>query len=292
MGSVLGWAANSVLFVLGCLLAADTANEVIAATVLAPSEEISAPAPRDVAVRQRTWNERKIILDRNLFKSSTEAAVVPTQEPIENVEKSRLPMTLLGTYASSDASESRATLKDREKNETLVVGVGDQLRGQALVLRIERRRVVLQENGVPRELTLEEEASGQKGASRARTARRAPPRRPARPAARRQEPVKVSREDIEKNMRDPSNLLTQARVQPKFENGEMVGLQVSGIKTGSLFEEIGLAEGDIITEFNGIPIDSPEERLNIFQELENADEFHVIGRGPDGQERTWTFTPE
>ena len=37
----------------------------------------------------------------------------------------------------------------------------------------------------------------------------------------------------------------------------MVGVQVNAIKPGSLFEQIGLQNGDMITEFNGIPIERP-----------------------------------
>ena len=49
MGSVLSWTANSVLFVIGCWLAADTANEVIAAALLPtapPPPSRRAPRPR------------------------------------------------------------------------------------------------------------------------------------------------------------------------------------------------------------------------------------------------------
>jgi general secretion pathway protein C len=93
-------------------------------------------------------------------------------------------------------------------------------------------------------------------------------------------------------MRDPSELLSQARVLPKFEQGQMVGLQVNGIKPGSLFQEIGLQEGDVITQFNGIAINSPDQSAKIFSELANAAEFNVVVRGADGTESTKSFTPE
>ena len=77
-------------------------------------------------------------------------------------------------------------------------------------------------------------------------------------------------------MRDPSELLSQARVLPKYEQGQMVGLQVNGIKPGSLFQEIGLQEGDLITQFNGIAIDSPDQSA---QDLPGARERIGIQRG-------------
>ncbi len=286
MGSVLSWTANCVLFVLGCFLAADTANDVISATLLAPSREVAAPAARAEAAPARTWSDRQVILARNLFNSSTLAPPTPDLD-VEDLEKSRLPVTLLGTFAASDPAQSRATLKDREKNQTLVVAVGDSIRGQATVTRIERRRVVLSENGASRELTLDDDeavaARVRPGQAPPRAARAAPPQAVRRIGENR---FALARQDVNEAIQNPADLLSQARVQPKFEDGQMVGLQVSGIKPGSVFEGIGMQEGDVITEFNGISIDSPEERVQIFQELANASEFNVIVRSPDGSEKT------
>jgi general secretion pathway protein C len=288
MGSVLSWTANSVLFVIGCLLAADTANELIAAVLLpGATPEVAAPsATPPPAPRARSWAEREIILTRNLFHSSLAAPALSAAQLEEELEKSRLPVTLLGTFAATDPNLSRATLLDKEKNETLVVGIGDQIKSVAQVTRIERRRVVLTENGAPRELTIGEEENGAPSIQRAQPARR----RVA--AARQQSGMAISRDEIQKSMRDPSELLSQARVLPKFEQGQMVGLQVNGIKPGSLFQEIGLQEGDVITQFNGIAINSPDQSARIFSELANAAEFNVVVRGADGAESTKNFTPQ
>ena len=297
MGSVLSWTANSFLFAIGCLLAADTANEVIAAVLLptAPVAATAAARPPAPPPRARSWAEREIILTRNLFHSSLDTPTLSQAELDaqlqEELEKSRLPVTLLGTFASSDPNLSRATLQDKEKNETLVVGVGDLIKNAATVQRIERRRVVLTENGAPRELTIGDQEGPQPSIQRARPmARRANANPPA--ATPIQSGIAVSRDAIEKSMRDPTTLLSQARVLPKFEQGQMVGLQVNGIKPGSLFQEIGLQEGDVIKQFNGIAINSPDQSAKIFQELANAADFNVVVQGPDGTERPLTFTPE
>jgi general secretion pathway protein C len=285
MGSVLTWTANSVLFAIGCLLAADTANQVIAAVLFPAAPVVAAAAvPRAAAQppRSRTWAEREVILTRNLFHSSLDTPALTAEQLEEQLEKSRLPVTLLGTFAASDPNVSRATLLDKEKNETLVVGIGDQIKNTAEVVRIERRRVVITENGAPRELTFGDEQGAEP------VIRRAPRRTAARPGG----AVPVPRETIEKSMRDPSELLSQARVIPKFEQGQMVGLQVNAIKPGSLFQEIGLRDGDLITQFNGIAIDSPDQSARIFQELASASEFNVVVRGADGTETTKVFTPE
>ena len=183
--------------------------------------------------------------------------------------KSRLPVTLIGTFAANEPSLSRATLHDRESKETLVVGVGDEIEDQALVVRIERGRVVLRENGAPRELILE---GAKHGAS------------PVRPSQRAPSPPPRSEHAIF------NQLLGQGRVLPKFEGGgQMVGLEVSAIQAGSLFEEIGLENGDVITEFNGDPVDSQAEIAKVLQEMSDAGEYHMVGRRADGSEQVWDF---
>jgi general secretion pathway protein C len=290
MGSIFSTAANVGLIMLGCWLAAGTADRVIAALLLPTSPPASVAArPPSPPPRSHSWAEREIILTRNLFHSSLDAPALTADQIDQDLEKSKLPVTLLGTFAASDPAVSRATLMDKEKNETLVVGIGDQIKNTASVQRIERRRVVLLENGAPRELTFGDEEGAQPAIRRANTRRTAA----AQPAVRRtQSGVSVSREEIQKSMRDPSELLSQARVLPKFEQGQMVGLQVNGIKPGSLFQEIGLQEGDVITQFNGIAIDSPDQSARIFQELANASQFNVVVRAADGTESTKNFTPE
>ena len=72
-------------------------------------------------------------------------------------------------------------------------------------------------------------------------------------------------------------------------DGEFIGVEVSAIKPGSLFERAGLESGDVITELNGIEIDSPAKSAAVLQEFARATEFTVTVEGADGTE-TLTFT--
>jgi S1-C subfamily serine protease len=72
----------------------------------------------------------------------------------------------------------------------------------------------------------------------------------------------------------------------------MVGVQVNAIKKGSLLEEIGLTNGDTITEVNGIRITSPEDSTSVLKELAQAERFSVVVNRADGSERTLTYEVE
>jgi general secretion pathway protein C len=255
--------------------------------------EPSAARPSLPTVRDRTWASRQGILDRNRFDSSTLAPAPPVQRP-EPIEKSQLPVALLGTFAANNASLSRATLHDRESQETLVVGIGDEIEDQALIVQIERERVVLRENGATREITLDEADHGTSqwtGSSPSASSTRAPA--PTEGPVRRSDEYRFGTSPSESEQAILAHVLSQARVLPKFEDGgQMVGLEVSMIQAGSLFEEIEMEDGDVITEFNGIPMDSQAKSVKVLQEMADADEYHVVGRRPDGSEQVWDFVPE
>ena len=236
---------NAIVFAVACLFAA---------VALPPSPERSLARPSLPAAPESSGANRRVSLDLELFASNV---LEPTQSPMQQTSlgKARLPLTLLGTFAANGPSLSQATLRDDENQQTLVVGVGDLVENQALVVRIERGRVVLRENGLPRELTLA-------GASA------------------------VSSTDLEHAI---PNSIAGAHVVPVFEETQMVGLQFSLVQYGTHFEEIGLENGDVITEWNGTPIDSPDKCAQLLQELSEADAVYVVGYRADGSERVWDY---
>ena len=278
-------AANGLLLVLCCWLAAGAIADV-AGAVLAPPPAVSAAPPPTAPAGARPWEERRVILDRNLFNVSTlvpaEAVAVEEQE---QYEKTRLPLTLLGTAAANDPQFSWAAVEDQEERSHLVVRVDDQLKGRATVVRIERRRIVLRNGPRLEELALEENTGA---APPARAAARRNPRRtagrtPSRPPSRREVDVRKTGEDqfsvdragVQDVARNPSQLFSQARILPKYEEGEMVGVQLNAIQSGSLFEQIGIQNGDVITEFNGIQVTGQQESAQVLQQLSTEEAFNL-----------------
>jgi general secretion pathway protein C len=182
-----------------------------------------------------------------------------------------------------------------------VVKVNEEIRPGVTVLRIERRRVVLMENGTQRELALAEDetTAAAPGAQIRPTAAMRPRRATAIPTTRLPQgaPAAIpppgdpsTAGASPENVRNPASLFSQARILPKYENGQMVGVQVNAIKPGSLFESIGLKDGSVIKELNGIKIDSPEQSAKILLELVDAKQFDIViddGQGP----RNLSYTP-
>jgi hypothetical protein len=142
MARYLGWLANTVLLVLCCLFAAKTVNAVIGSTLAA------AQGPRAAASETQTasapdWSDRQVILTRNLFNASL-LAPAGAQEVEEDLEATRLPLTLLGTVAALEPENAWAAIEDRERRRPGPCGDDELAPGPRFW--IERRRVVI-ENG-------------------------------------------------------------------------------------------------------------------------------------------------
>lgn len=292
------WAVNAVLFVLCCWLAAGLVNTAIGEWLAGPATESVAAAPL-AAPPAREWSDRQAILDRNLFQVSTllpETPVAAEPEPSEEeLEATRLPLRLLGTAAATaQGGPSWAAVEDQQNHKQLVVREQDQLLDQATVIRIERRRIVLQNGGRREELALDEEEPAAIKVSARPTARPAAPAAPndLRDRIRRlsESSFEVGREQVEETMRNPAELFSEARILPKYDNGQMVGVQLSSIKPGSLFEEIGIQNGDTVTGVNGITVTSPQDSAALLKELTESTDFQVNVMGADGQVRTLQYT--
>jgi general secretion pathway protein C len=69
---------------------------------------------------------------------------------------------------------------------------------------------------------------------------------------------------------NPNQLLMQARVVPAFRHGAAQGFKLFSIRPGSLYERIGLQNGDVMQRINGLSLDSVEQGLYAFQKLRES----------------------
>ncbi|HME70532.1 MAG TPA: type II secretion system protein GspC, partial [Myxococcota bacterium] len=283
MGRIAIWIANTGLGVLCCFLLSRPILFILESLLL-PSPTVELTPQTGTTPIARLRDDRQVILRRNLFNVSTLAVGGALSEE-EALEATKLPLRLLGTAASVDARLSWAAVEDLETHQHTVVRIDDVLRQQAKVVRIERRRIVL-ENGARREELALEKGAGVGITTTAAAGGSDPNMRVKRLADNR---FAVARSDVENAARNPATLFSQARILPKYENGQMVGVQLNSVQPGSLFEQIGIQSGDTVTTFNGVRIDRPEQSANLLRELTEAHSFNVTVQGSDGRERTLTY---
>ena len=66
-----------------------------------------------------------------------------------------------------------------------------------------------------------------------------------------------------------------AKIIPKWEDGEMVGMELREIEAGSLYDKVGLSDGDVIKSFNGIDLNSPAAGARVVSQFVEADSFSI-----------------
>jgi type II secretion system protein C len=270
-------ALNAGLAVASCFVVARTVTQ-IGAEALEPVALQPLP-PARVEGETGSAAAPSFILQRNLFGAQLagDAPPPPPEEELEPLTETKLPLRLLGTAAATEEERSRAAIEDEKQRKHMVVAVGDRIEGhgRVRVTAIERTRVILDNAGRPEELRLHEDDPR----PAVRTAR--PVNRQTRRAARANARSSRMNDRLEalagKDGQGLSRLLSQARIVPHYVDGEMQGMKIDAIKSESLFERVGLVDGDVITEVNGIVIDRPEAASAIFDELASAEAIEIAG---------------
>jgi general secretion pathway protein C len=65
------------------------------------------------------------------------------------------------------------------------------------------------------------------------------------------------------------------RIRPHFKDGQPDGLTISGVRRGSIFSEMGLRNGDVIVGIDGKKIESVDDALSLYQNLQSASNVQV-----------------
>lgn len=90
------------------------------------------------------------------------------------------------------------------------------------------------------------------------------------------EKLAVSRRDLEEALGNLPQMLSQARAVPYFRAGQSIGLRLFAIKRESLFEKLGLKNGDILTAANGVPLVDISGALQIIEREKEISSLEVV----------------
>lgn len=245
----------------------------------------------------------KAIKDRNLFNS---AGVFPEEKDPEGQKdkgskstfdlngpcnKASVNVTLLGTLYV-DGGNSLATMQEQGYAEADIYREGDLIIGNdnATIAKIERNRVVLNNNGVKECLELAAAPVRKDGGA-------FPDAQPSRPpeqggtvtgagAAPDATPVAQDCSFDEKYVQDElgpgfGTIIQKARLVPNTTDNVMNGFKIFAIDQSSLLGKTGLQNGDIITQVNETSLKQPEQGFTLYQAFQDDREvrIHILRRG-------------
>ena len=101
---------------------------------------------------------------------------------------------------------------------------------------------------------------------------------PARPEA--PQPAKASslaRGELERRLgSEMGRILSETAVVPFYDNGQVRGITLARVAQGSLLTDAGLLPGDVITEINGVAIDSMATLLSLYPRLQSESEIRAV----------------
>jgi general secretion pathway protein C len=193
-----------------------------------------------------------LIVERNIFGPMTMISAPAGPTPPPPKPKATTPLTLVGTFVAAGETP-HAIIEDQKKKIQDVFEVDALVFGEAKVVAIMADRVELDRDGQRETLLLDDMLS---------------PGAPERDSGGgSSDEIVVDESELDRALENLPLLLTQARAVPYFADGQAVGLRLFAIKTGSLYEKIGLRNGDVLKSVNGNSLADLSQAMQLFERL-------------------------
>lgn len=202
--------------------------------------------------------------------------VANTQQSVggQIVKKSDLPLTLIGTFVEKGKAPY-AIVEEKKSNTQDVFSVGDLVFGEANLKRILTDRIEINRNGVLEVLILDEKVAA-KGFDGPET------------FSEEQTHFSVAENELDQALENLPLLLTQARAVPYFKDGKAVGLRMFAIRKGSMYEKIGLKNGDILKTVNGNSLGDVTQAMKLFEQLKSERDLK-LNLERNGQSKDFSY---
>lgn len=215
------------------------------------------------------------IARRDLF------AAVPVGETGVAAEPARrgpASLKLIGT--GRRGRRGYAIVEDTQAKRQDLVTVGAKL-GDAEVVRIGQRQIVLKRGGEEEVLTVTSESPSGPAAGNAPAS--TAPATGGPTAATDDDQIRklgddrylIARAEVDHSLENLSELFTQVRAVPNMQEGKTNGFRLFSIRRGSLFDKIGLQNNDVVQRINGIELNDPARAMTFFQELQGQARLSV-----------------
>lgn len=190
------------------------------------------------------------------FFGSIGPKIQQTSTPIKT--QTKLPLVLIGTFLE-DKDRPYTIIEDDKKKVQDVFNIGDMVFGDAKVVNIFSDKVEIHRNGQIEYLTLDDGPSS-------------PTANDANPNV---TEFAVDGAELDTALKNLPSLLTQARAVPYFKDGKAIGLRMFSITSGSLYEKVGLQNGDILKNINGNSLSDISQAMRLFETLKQDKSINV-----------------
>jgi len=276
---------QGLMFLVVALIAlqgADIFYKTIGIGIIAPKDARTGalPSPSIRMPVKEPVDAYKPILERNLFGSTDKAIADKTAKAQETPPLASM-LELRGTVAG-EGPYGFAVIAEKGKNKQSLVKIGNQIAG-ATLLRVMRDQVVFRY--LDKEETLKRSGSteapilagGRKGAP---SAVPQPDSTPTAPGV-----VALSRSEMTASLKDLLQMLSQAQIRPYFTAGGPDGFMISQIRQGSIYQKMGLSDGDIIQNIDERKMQTADDMVSLFNSLRTSPEINLTIKRSGRQEK-------
>ena len=239
------------------IVSLSTVNQSTAAKNTASSKFITDSASRS------SLQNYGVITERNLFQSTLKAiSDKQLGGGFFGASQEMAAFDLKGTIAGGD-SFGFIVIEERGKNKQRLYRLGDMI-GSARLIKITRNTAIIRSEG--REITLKIKDTPEGSLlSRSQAPQASIP----------SSGMVLSKGEVNEKLRDLKTIMTQAVVRPYFEDGAQEGFIVSDIKPNSLYQKLGLHNGDIIIDVNGKPVQTADDILQMVNIMQTGGSIDV-----------------
>ncbi len=263
---------NFLLIAACAYFAARAFNDIVARrlTVIPPAPRIAAAARTPRELTRAAYN---VIVNRDIFNAVKQQAAPPPPPATADLH-----IKLVGTSHLS-WTKPFAVFEDQSTHDQQIYRQGDQIPDAGELVSVEKSRVVINHNGtlMTLEMPTDEANAGSPGPPMPQPASINPAMPPTGPDVERvgHNQFLVHRSSVDRNLQNMGQLFTQMRAIPNVEDGKTDGFRLSEVVPGSLFSQMGLRNGDIVTSIGGQDLNDPTQAIALLNGLRNATSLSI-----------------
>ena len=299
------WLVGALAVMLSAYFASTTVGAILEAKFLPASKEAPriTPVQQDsskpaVAVRSKAGQP---LSDRDMFCSDCKPVAPPPGSDVAvapgGVVPTQLHLQLIATSISTKDEDSFATILNTDTASQGGYFIGDKIPSAGVVKEIKYKYVDFDNPTTNRRERISLLGDAPPPAQPPPAVAQAPANPEDEMAAAVAAGVKkiddnnyeISRALVEQVLANPMAMSKGARVVPSSKDGKPNGFKLYAIRPGSVYSEIGLANGDTIHAINGFDLGSPDKALEVYTKIKEATSL-TVAVTRRGKETTINYT--
>lgn len=225
--------------------------------------------------RSDSGNNISNIIDLNLFGNVAIRPTEPVAQEVTDVPETSLNLKLSGVVSSNNPNLGAAVIAYKNKQNTY--GVGDKIEGTNVTLdEIYVDRVIIK-NRITREtLMLDgidfEEANRNRARNSEKQSNTSAAPTQTKPTNNQAQALRQAREKLAK---EPASFIEMISLTPHRVDGQLIGFRVSPGAKPALFNSVGLKNGDVVTQLNGLDLTNLQQSSEAITQLRNAEHLQL-----------------